>query len=206
MQDNGGTANGGVDLDASPNTITINITAVNDAPTISGQMPVSTAFNTARTIMFSDLQVTDIDDSYPADFTLSAMDGVNYTRSGHTITPALNFFGTLAVPVKVNDGGLDSNTFQLAMTVNPDPEAVQRLKANRVAATTSASSAIPASNTPCNIQTCCRRAGNSSVCARPMQAAPSSSSTFRLAERRIASTARSFRSGARRSVVARFPA
>ena len=32
MQDNGGTANGGVDLDQSANTITINVTSVNDAP------------------------------------------------------------------------------------------------------------------------------------------------------------------------------
>jgi hypothetical protein len=32
VQDNGGTANGGVDLDQSPNTVTINVSAVNDAP------------------------------------------------------------------------------------------------------------------------------------------------------------------------------
>ena len=32
VQDNGGTANGGVDLDASANTMTVNVTAVNDAP------------------------------------------------------------------------------------------------------------------------------------------------------------------------------
>jgi hypothetical protein len=32
VQDNGGTANGGVDLDQSPNTMTINVAAVNDAP------------------------------------------------------------------------------------------------------------------------------------------------------------------------------
>ena len=32
VQDNGGTANGGVDLDQTPNTITINVTSVNDAP------------------------------------------------------------------------------------------------------------------------------------------------------------------------------
>ncbi|MBK1724537.1 DUF4347 domain-containing protein [Thiocystis violacea] len=36
VQDNGGTANGGVDLDQSPNTITFNVTSVNDAPTLSG--------------------------------------------------------------------------------------------------------------------------------------------------------------------------
>src|SRR5207249_2421517 len=32
VQDDGGTANGGVDLDQSPNTMTINVTGVNDAP------------------------------------------------------------------------------------------------------------------------------------------------------------------------------
>ena len=41
VQDNGGTANGGVDLDPSPNTITVNVTAVNDAPAVSG--PVTLA-------------------------------------------------------------------------------------------------------------------------------------------------------------------
>ncbi|MCL6730990.1 cadherin-like domain-containing protein, partial [Sphingomonas hankyongi] len=32
VQDNGGVANGGVDLDQSANTLTINVTSVNDAP------------------------------------------------------------------------------------------------------------------------------------------------------------------------------
>ncbi|HEX8077208.1 MAG TPA: hypothetical protein VF511_05290, partial [Chthoniobacterales bacterium] len=41
---------------------------------------------------------------------------------------ATNFFGTLTVPVKVNDGGLDSNTYNLSMTVNPDPEAAKRVR------------------------------------------------------------------------------
>ncbi|MDD2727968.1 Ig-like domain-containing protein, partial [Malikia sp.] len=36
VQDSGGTTNGGIDLDPSPNTITFNVTAVNDAPTASG--------------------------------------------------------------------------------------------------------------------------------------------------------------------------
>jgi hypothetical protein len=34
VQDNGGTANAGVDLDQSPNTLTINVTSVNDAPVL----------------------------------------------------------------------------------------------------------------------------------------------------------------------------
>src|SRR5438552_5508444 len=32
VQDNGGIANGGVDLDQSANTMTVNVTSVNDAP------------------------------------------------------------------------------------------------------------------------------------------------------------------------------
>jgi hypothetical protein len=35
VQDDGGTANGGVDLDPTPKTMTINVTPVNDAPTLS---------------------------------------------------------------------------------------------------------------------------------------------------------------------------
>ena len=35
VQDDGGTANGGVDLDASANTMTLNVTAVNDAPVVT---------------------------------------------------------------------------------------------------------------------------------------------------------------------------
>lgn len=119
VTDNGGTANGG--LDSVQRTFTVNVTPVNDAPSITGQLPVATAFNTARTITFSDLQVTDVDNTYPTGFTLTVSPGTNYSLSGNTVTPANNFFGTLAVPVKVNDGALDSNTYQLAMTVNPDP-------------------------------------------------------------------------------------
>ena len=35
VQDDGGTANGGADLDASPNTLTFNVTAVNDTPSFT---------------------------------------------------------------------------------------------------------------------------------------------------------------------------
>ena len=125
----GWNASDGLLFASSAALVNITVNPVNDAPTITGQLPVSTAFNTARTLMLSDLQVTDVDNSYPTGFILSASDGTNYTRSTNTITPALNFFGTLAVPVKVNDaaavGPLDSNTFQLAMTVNPSAAAVK---------------------------------------------------------------------------------
>ena len=48
VQDNGGTANGGVDLDQSANTMTVNVTAVNDAPTISDVVNQTTNEDTAK--------------------------------------------------------------------------------------------------------------------------------------------------------------
>ena len=111
---------------SAPATVGITITAVNDPPTITGQNAISTLEDTSRTIAFADLLVTDPDNAYPTGFTLTVGDGANYTRAGNTITPALNFNGTLTVPVGVNDGATDSNTFNLTVTVTPvnDPPTV----------------------------------------------------------------------------------
>ena len=46
VQDDGGTANGGVDLDQSPNTMTVNVTAVNDAPVNTVPAAQGTSRNT----------------------------------------------------------------------------------------------------------------------------------------------------------------
>ncbi|WP_298039578.1 tandem-95 repeat protein [uncultured Desulfuromonas sp.] len=105
-------------LSADPASLSIAISAVNDTPTITGQGTIGLNEDTSRTLVFGDLVVTDPDDSYPADFTLAVQDGSNYTRSGNTITPAANFNGTLTVPVVVNDGTADSNTYNLSVTVN----------------------------------------------------------------------------------------
>jgi hypothetical protein len=51
VQDNGGTANGGVDLDQSANTVTINVNAVNDAPVNS--VPGAQSVNEEATLTFS---------------------------------------------------------------------------------------------------------------------------------------------------------
>jgi parallel beta-helix repeat protein len=105
--------NGGTD------TITVNVTVdpVDDAPVITGQNSLTTSKNSPLTITLSNLTVTDIDNSYPTGFTLTAGDGTNYTHSGNTITPASNFVGTLTVPVTVNDGTAESNTFNLSINV-----------------------------------------------------------------------------------------
>jgi large repetitive protein len=64
VRDNGGTANGGVDLDQSPNTLTINVTAVNDAPVNS--VPGTQGVNEDATLTFSSgagnaITISDVD-------------------------------------------------------------------------------------------------------------------------------------------------
>ena len=62
VQDNGGTANGGVDLDQSPNTMTINVTAVNDAPA-GANRTVTTNEDVQYTFTTANFSITDANDS-----------------------------------------------------------------------------------------------------------------------------------------------
>ena len=62
VQDDGGTANGGVDLDPSANTLTINVTAVNDAPA-GADKTVTTLEDTAYTFAAADFGFTDPNDT-----------------------------------------------------------------------------------------------------------------------------------------------
>jgi hypothetical protein len=110
-------------------SFTITVANVNDAPVITGQTPnpIVLARNTSLTIQLSHLIVSDPDDSYPSDFSLTVLNGSNYSRNGNTITPTTNFTGTLSVPVRVNDGAANSNTFNLQVSVqivNRPPEIV----------------------------------------------------------------------------------
>src|SRR4030095_16159380 len=57
VQDDGGTANGGVDLDQSANTMTINVTAVNDPPAGADNV-VGTNEDTAYTFTTGDFGFT----------------------------------------------------------------------------------------------------------------------------------------------------
>lgn len=96
----------------------ITVNPVNDSPVITGQNVLSVNEDQPRTLSLADLLVTDVDNTYPAGFTLKVLAGANYTVSGTQITPAANFNGTLTVSVQVNDGNSDSNTFGLQITVN----------------------------------------------------------------------------------------
>jgi VCBS repeat-containing protein len=60
VRDNGGTASGGQDTDQSPNTLTIDVTAVNDSPELTTPTPVAATEQTAASVL-SGASVLDVD-------------------------------------------------------------------------------------------------------------------------------------------------
>ena len=150
VQDNGGTANGGIDLDASPNTITFNVTSVNDAPAGADDI-VTTLQNTPYTFAASDFGFTDPNDT-PADALLAVKistlpaagtltdNGVPVTAGQFVsltdiaggllkFTPALNASGpgyaSFTFQVQDNggtaNGGVDLDQSPNSMTINVTP-------------------------------------------------------------------------------------
>lgn len=106
-------------FDESPTyEFTLKVKPVNDAPIIIG---VNTNFETykneAITIELSDLNVNDVDNNYPDDFTLTILSGNNYTFEGSTLTPSEDFTGNLTVPLTVNDGTDDSEEYDITIEV-----------------------------------------------------------------------------------------
>jgi hypothetical protein len=101
-------------------SFSITVGNIPDAPVITGQSPnpLTTPEDTPITILLSHLLVTDPDvPPYPTGFTLTVLPGTNYTVAGATVTPAADFSGALSVPVRVNDGTQNSNTFSLQIAV-----------------------------------------------------------------------------------------
>jgi MYXO-CTERM domain-containing protein len=91
----------------------------NVVPVIDTQAgALATDEETDLLIELDDVTVTDGDNVFPDDFTLTVQEGDNYTVTSNTITPVLGFAGDLTVPVVVNDGTDDSGSFDLTVTVN----------------------------------------------------------------------------------------
>ena len=109
VQDNGGIANGGIDLDASPNTITFNVTAVNDAPVNSVPATQSTLPNTAKVFSTGNgnlISISDVDVaagsmqvqlvSTNGATTLSGTTGLSFSVGDGTADATMTFTGTVA--------------------------------------------------------------------------------------------------------------
>ncbi len=97
-----------------------NLTAadLNEEPVIIGLVePLVIAQNNPITLSLAHLEVEDTDHVYPDDFTLFVKDGENYSLEGFTITPEIDFTGTLRVPVTVSDGIEESEEYLIDVEV-----------------------------------------------------------------------------------------
>jgi len=121
LADDGGTANGGVD-NSGNQTFNITVNAVNDIPVITAYGgATSMDEDNPLTFNLNQFTVTDPDNTFPTGFFLFVQAGANYTISGEndsTITPAVDFNGTLTVQVIIDDGVDDSAPFEITVTVN----------------------------------------------------------------------------------------
>ncbi len=114
------TASDGSLTDSDDVTFTIN--PVNDAPVINGQSELSVNEDEIFTIPLSVLDVSDIDNTYPSEHTLTILEGEFYTISGQNIIPQENYNGSLGVSLMINDLGLvnsSSNTFVFDVDIIP---------------------------------------------------------------------------------------
>ncbi len=96
----------------------VSVIAVNDAPVITGQNPILMTEDDAFDILITDLIIDDPDND-SSDFIILISDSSNYTFSVTTVTPDQDFTGTLYIPLMVSDGSLTSNSFVIAVTINP---------------------------------------------------------------------------------------
>ena len=98
--------------------IDLTIEPVNDPPIINSQITeLSTRQERPITLDLSNISVSDVDNQFPDDFTLSINEGENYTIDGLTVIPAGGFIGDLPVSITVNDGSEDSESFNLNVIV-----------------------------------------------------------------------------------------
>jgi hypothetical protein len=104
--------------------LSVDVIAVNDPPSITGQLPVTTLENTPVEITAGHLLLSDPDNDQ-AELSISVLDGTNYQRVGNTITPAPGFSGALLVNVVASDGELESAVYALTVSVQAD-EPVKR--------------------------------------------------------------------------------
>ena len=99
--------------------LAVDVAAVNDAPTITGQRAISTRERTPIEITIDDVTVLDPDDDI-SELALVVLDGVGYQRQGNTVVPLAGVVGDIGVPVTVSDPATSSGVFELLVRVSAD--------------------------------------------------------------------------------------
>jgi VCBS repeat-containing protein len=140
VQDDGGTANGGVDLDPTPNQISFQFIPVNDPP-----VAVDDTAETDEDIPVNiDVLANDTDSDSPTLYVTEATAAhgtvVIETDGTITYTPDANFNGTDTINYTVADGdimvvGTETDTAKVTVTVNPvnDPPEAASLSLGTIA-------------------------------------------------------------------------
>ncbi|MDW7694084.1 tandem-95 repeat protein [Flammeovirgaceae bacterium SG7u.111] len=95
--------------------IVITVTNENDAPTLS--TATAQSVDEDNSLQFG-VAMTDASDVDGDNLYLIVESGANYTVSDSSITPTVNFNGTLTVPVKVTDGTDTTSSVDMIVTVN----------------------------------------------------------------------------------------
>ncbi len=104
--------------ETDPATVTLDITAVNDAPVITGQGTISIKQGSSVTIELSNLVVDDPDSQVPDDLSVIVDAGPNYrVENSNTVVVDESFVGELNVSTRVTDGNDMSDPFDLVVSV-----------------------------------------------------------------------------------------
>jgi len=106
----------------------ITVIPVNDPPVIVGQSLITTVEDIPVSLKLAQLDVTDVDNTYPTGFSLTVLPGTDYTftqvsTTEYLITPALDVTGNISVNVQVSDGLASSAVRPITITVSDDADA-----------------------------------------------------------------------------------
>ncbi len=98
--------------------LSVGITPVNDKPIINAQTVIPEILQDSCTKPdLSMLDVTDVDNNYPSDFSLQVLSGSYYNHSSNSVCPYPGYSGTLNVRMIVNDGTANSDVFLFEIVV-----------------------------------------------------------------------------------------
>jgi VCBS repeat-containing protein len=111
-------------FDATPNTFTLNVSAVNDAP-VAGDDSLTTPEDTAATYTVADLVTPNDSDADGDTLTITAVDNptngtvVLNADGSVTFTPATNFNGVASFEYTISDGNGGEDTATVTVDVTP---------------------------------------------------------------------------------------
>ncbi len=105
-------------LDSNTATVTLTVTAVNDAPTATdGSLTTAEDTPSGGTLTAADVDSGSLTYSLVSQATHGTVVIINAATGAYTYTPDLNYNGPDSFTFKVNDGSLDSNTATVNITV-----------------------------------------------------------------------------------------